>query len=79
MIAYLKDFVRYNRNNEVGFGLLMVATAVTSVYVLIGLAAFLQGARFGIGWWAVIPVALWIVTVAHFIIRPIASKAYAKQ
>lgn len=79
MVSYVKDFVRYNRNNEVGFALLMITVILTAAYIAIGLAAFLQGATIVFGWWATIPVALWLVTVAHLMLRPVVSKFYANK
>lgn len=79
MIAYLKDFLHYNRNNEVGFGLLIITTVVTALYVAVIIAVSLQGGEFGFGWWAMLPLVLWFTTITHFVIRPLASRAYSNN
>lgn len=73
---YVKDFVRYNRNNEVGFGLFLTAVVVTGLYVSIGVAVANTGMVITVGWWASIPVGLWMVTVTHFVLRPIVSRKF---
>ncbi len=80
MRTYLKNFVRFNKNNEVGWGLLIITACVTALYVLViaGVAFYNNGVTLTFGWWAAIPIALWVVTVAHWVARPLVAAHYAK-
>lgn len=75
--SYLKAFIRYNRTNEVGWGLLIVTVGLTGLYAILAYAVTMQGGQVAFGWWAAPIVGLWVITVAHWGLRPIVSAHYS--
>ena len=76
MFNYVRNFVKHNRSNEVGLGLLVVSGFVAGFYVIFACAAVIQGEQIEFGWWSIIPVGLIVLSVAHLILRPVVMEYY---
>ena len=70
MKNYIRNFKFYNKNNSAGHILAFIAAIFTFMFIGLGIVA---GATFTVGWWMGLPLIFIVLTVAHFIVRPIAS------
>lgn len=77
--SYVKNFVRFNKNNEIGNALLIVAFAVDLIFVFMACSTFLITGSMSFGWQFFIPIVLTVLALTHVIVRPIVSAYYATK
>jgi hypothetical protein len=71
---YFRNFRFYNKTNEFGFSLALIALVFVIMWaMMIGAAFAFSGQVPTFGWWATLPVTFSAITVAHFMIRPITA------
>lgn len=74
---YGRNFRHYNRNNDFGWTLAIVAVAFLLVWGVLAIGASMMGMVLTVGWWAVLPVLFTVLSVAHLCVRPVVSARYA--
>lgn len=77
--SYIKNFIRFNKTNEIGNTLLIVAVAFDLVFIFIASSTFLLTGSVNLGWWAFLPIMLTVMAVTHLVVRPIVSAHYASK
>lgn len=76
MKTYAKDFIRFNRKNEVGFGLALIAFAFTVVFGSFAIFFAMTGMKIDLYPAFTFPTVFWILAIVHFVARSIVMKRY---
>ena len=73
--TYVNDFVRFNKTNEIGKGIALLALGFDSILIFI--LAVNAGVVTSV-WWG---LAVWftVAAVVHFLVRPVVCAHYEKQ
>lgn len=76
MTGYIQDFVRYNRTNQYGITLAIIAISFDVLFFALIVATFYAGGSVSFGWWAMFPIVFTVLATAHLIARPLVARKF---
>lgn len=76
---YSKNFITYNRTNQYGITLAIIALSFDVLWAGMVAAAVMSGAEISFGWWATLPILFTVLAVAHLVARPIIAPKFAAK